>query len=72
MLLFDFSKFPVLKTSRLLLRQIVNEDANEMFALRSNPEIMQYIPREMPKTIDDAVKHIEYMQGLLENGECIN
>jgi len=72
MLLFDFSKFPVLETSRLQLRQIVNEDASEMFALRSNPEIMQYIPREMPKTIDDAVKHIEYMQGLLENGECIN
>ena len=72
MLIFDFSKFPVLETSRLLLRQIVNEDANEMFALRSNPEIMQYIPREMPKTIDDAVKHIEYMQGLLESGECIN
>lgn len=72
MLIFDFSSFPILETNRLVLRQIIKEDADEMFALRSNPEIMQYIPREMPKTIDDAVKHIEYMQGLLESGECIN
>lgn len=72
MLIFDFTDFPVLQTERLLLRQIINKDANEMFALRSNPEIMKYIPREMPKTIDDAIKHIEFMQGLLESGECIN
>lgn len=72
MLIFDFTDFPVLQTERLLLRQIIKDDANEMFALRSNPEIMQYIPREMPKTIDDAIKHIEFMQGLLESGECIN
>lgn len=72
MLIFDFTHFPVLHTERLLLRQIINEDANEMFALRSNPEIMKYIPREMPKNIDDAIAHIEFMQGLLESGECIN
>lgn len=72
MLIFDFTDFPVLHTERLLLRQITTEDADEMFALRSNPEIMKYIPREMPKTIDDAIKHIEFMQGLLESGECIN
>ncbi|WP_442787808.1 GNAT family N-acetyltransferase [Flavobacterium suncheonense] len=72
MLIFDFSDFPILETNRLLLRQIVKEDASEMFALRSNPEIMRYIPREMPKNIDDAINHIEYMQGLLDNNECIN
>lgn len=72
MLIFDFTDFPILQTERLLLRQISNDDADEMFSLRSNPEIMRFIPREMPKTIDDAVKHIEFMQGLLESGECIN
>ncbi|MGX7666192.1 GNAT family N-acetyltransferase [Flavobacterium pedocola] len=72
MLTFDFSDFPVLETDRLTLRQIRNEDAPELFALRSNPEVMQYIPREMPKQIDDAVKHIEFMRSLLEKGEAIN
>lgn len=72
MIEFSFSPFPILTTERLVLRQIVNEDANEMFALRSNPEIMKYIPREMPKTIDDAIKHIEFMQALLETKECLN
>lgn len=72
MITFDFTVFPVITTKRLILRQITNEDAPEMFALRSNPEIMKYIPRELPKTIDDAITHIEYMQGLLESNECIN
>lgn len=72
MLIFDFSKFPILETDRLLLRQIVKDDTPEMFSLRSNPEIMRFIPREMPKNLDDALKHIEFMQGLLESGECIN
>jgi len=72
MLIFDFTNFPILQTERLLLRQIIKEDANEMFALRSNPEIMKYIPRELPQSIDDATKHIEFMQGLLESSECIN
>lgn len=72
MLTFDFSIFPILQTERLTLRQIVKDDANEMFALRSNLEIMKYIPRELPKTLEDAVTHIEYMQGLLDNLECIN
>jgi len=72
MLIFDFTNFPILQTERLLLRQIIRDDANEMLALRSNPEIMKYIPREMPKTLDDAIKHIEFMQGLLESSECIN
>ncbi|HSD15530.1 MAG TPA: GNAT family N-acetyltransferase [Flavobacterium sp.] len=72
MLIFDFTVFPILTTERLILRQIINDDAPEMYALRSNPEIMKYIPRELPKTIDDAITHIKYMQGLLENHECIN
>ncbi|WP_313807509.1 GNAT family N-acetyltransferase [Flavobacterium sp.] len=72
MLQFDFSTFPILETERLLLRRIVIADAPQMFALRSNPEIMRYIPREMPKSIEDANAHIEFMQGLLESNECIN
>lgn len=72
MLVFDFTEFPLLETERLVLRQIIRDDANEMFALRSNPDIMKYIPRELPKTIDDAVVHIDFMQGLLEKQECIN
>lgn len=69
---FSFPPFKVLTTERLLLRKITIDDANEMFALRSNPEIMKYIPREMPKTVEDAIKHIEFMEDLLLKNECMN
>lgn len=72
MLHFNFSPFPVLETERLRLRQIALTDAEQMFQLRSNPEIMQYIPRELPKTIDDAIAHIHYMDELRQNNECLN
>ncbi|MEO4004784.1 GNAT family N-acetyltransferase [Flavobacterium sp. CAU 1735] len=72
MLHLNFSPFPILETDRLRLRQIVETDAEQMFQLRSNPETMQYIPRELPKTIDDAIAHINYMNDLRLNNECVN
>ena len=47
MLEFNFTPFPVIETERLLLRRITNDDVNEVFELRSNPETMKYIPRPL-------------------------
>ena len=68
----SFPAFTTVTTERLVLRQITVDDANEMFALRSNPEIMKYIPREMPKTVEDAIKHIAFMEDLYQKNECMN
>jgi [ribosomal protein S5]-alanine N-acetyltransferase len=72
MLEFNFSPFPVLETERLILRRIDVKDANEVFALRSNPENMKYIPRPLAKTIHDAVSHIELIDSKIINNEGIN
>ncbi|MBN9282947.1 MULTISPECIES: GNAT family N-acetyltransferase [unclassified Flavobacterium] len=72
MLDLNFSPFPILETERLRLRQITEQDGQEMFLLRSNPETMQYIPRELPKNIDDAIAHIQYMEELRLTNECLN
>lgn len=72
MLQIKFSPFPILETERLRLRQIVETDKEQMFLLRSNPEIMRYIPRELPKTIDDALDHIHHMEDLRLQNECLN
>ncbi len=58
MLEFNFSPFPIIETERLLLRRITNDDVNEVFELRSNPETMKYIPRPLAKTTEDALEHI--------------
>lgn len=64
--------FPVLETDRLVLRQVRNNDRQEMFQIRSNRETMQYIPRPLANTVDDADKLIEMINGFVERNERIN
>ena len=49
-----FTPFPILKTERLTLRQLVINDEQEIFTLRSDSEINKYLDRQISNTIDDA------------------
>ncbi|MFV8341944.1 GNAT family N-acetyltransferase [Flavobacterium sp. XS2P39] len=68
----NFSPFPNLETDRLLLRRVDENDVNEIFALRSNPETMKYIPRPLVKTTKDALEHIALIDSKIESNEGIN
>ena len=72
MLLINFSPFQTLETKRLLLRRVDNNDIKEVFALRSNPETMKYIPRPLLKNQDDALAHILMIETKIQNNEGIN
>ena len=72
MLDINFTPFPNLETERLYLRRVAKEDVNEIFALRSNKETMQYIPRPLVKTEEDAMAHIAMMDEKINNNEGIN
>lgn len=72
MLTINFHPFQNLQTERLLLRRLTNNDVEEVFALRSNPEIMKYIPRPLLKTKDEALAHIAMMEEKIENNIGIN
>ncbi len=50
----NFTPFPVLKTARMTLRQLKNSDDQEIFALRSNDEVNQYLDRKPSQSMDDA------------------
>ena len=50
----SFAPFPILKTERLTLRQLVINDEQEIFTLRSDSEINKYLDRQVSNTIDDA------------------
>lgn len=67
-----FSPFPVLETERLLLRQITHDDAEDVFIMRSDPEVMKYIPRPIAKSIEDANGVIKMMHEFWERDEKIN
>ena len=72
MLSFNFTPFPVIETERLLLKQITNDDVNEVFELRSNPETMKYIPRPLVKTTEDALEHIAMIEEKILSNTGIN
>jgi ribosomal-protein-alanine N-acetyltransferase len=64
----NFTPFPVLKTERLTLRQLVSEDANEIFALRSNNTVNKYLGRKPAQSIDDAKTFIQAIhENILRN-----
>ncbi len=72
MLTINFHPFKNLKTQRLLLRRIDNNDVNEVFKLRSNAETMKYIPRPLVTNIDEALAHIKMIDDKIINNEGIN
>lgn len=67
-----FTPFPTLETERLLLRKLRSEDAADVFIMRSDPLVMQYIPRPLAITVEDAAAVIQMMSDFLEKGEKIN
>src|SRR5437868_14976345 len=71
MLTLDFSDFPVLETERLLLRNITIDDAPEVFFLRSDKQVMQYLDREPCRSIEEAKAFIEMILGMLKKNESI-
>jgi [ribosomal protein S5]-alanine N-acetyltransferase len=68
----NFTPFPVLETRRLLLRRVTNDDVNEVFAMRSNPATMKYIPRPLITNTDEALDHIAMIDSKVINNEGIN
>lgn len=71
MLTFCFQPFPILETSRLLLKQLSQADAERLHAIRSQKEAMQFIPRPLSSGIDDANALIEKMLDLTLKNDCI-
>jgi ribosomal-protein-alanine N-acetyltransferase len=68
MITINFHPFQNLETERLLLRRIDKNDADEVLAMRGNPEIMKYIPRPLAKTKEDALEHIAMIEEkIIEN-----
>ena len=71
MLQLNFTPFPVLTTPRLILRPFTYADAADLFEMRSNADIMQYIARPLTKTLDDAIDLIKVINDLLSSNNGI-
>lgn len=72
MLTINFHPFQNLETERLLLRRLDDNDAQEVLALRGNPETMKYIPRPLAKNKEEALEHIAMIEDKIVNNIGIN
>lgn len=71
MLYPNFNPFPVLKTERLILRRFTYDDTADLFELRSDADIMQYIARPLAKTHNDALDLIKVIDELIAGNNGI-
>ncbi len=71
MLDITFGTFPELKTNRLLLRQMLDSDAEALFQYRSNPQVMQYFGRPLMQGIAEAEQFISTIHANFEKNEGI-
>lgn len=72
MIEFSFSPFPDLISERLRFRKINADDVAEMFALRSDPEVMKFVPRPLAKNPQEALDHIELINSKIDSNDGIN
>ena len=54
----NINTIPILKTERLILKQISTEDAQAIFDLRSDPEINEFLDRKLCETTEEAKSFI--------------
>ncbi len=58
-LTFNFNPFPVLETERLTLRELRMSDVNEVYYMRSHPDVMKYIGVPLAANVTEAADYIE-------------
>lgn len=66
-----FNNFPVLKTNKLTLREIRISDAEQIFKMRSNGRLNQFIARPNMSNYEDSVKLAEKTRLAYENKQAI-
>lgn len=62
----NFTTFPILTTERLTLRQLSVDDKQDIFTLRTDPEINKYLDRQPCKTTEDALNFINKVNDNIE------
>lgn len=67
-----FNKFPELESERLILREFKQEDATDLFLIRSNDDVMNYMDSYRHKSIQDSEKEIIKIQESYKNKAGIN
>lgn len=64
-------KFPLIETDRLILREVQNEDSNDMFSYLSDKNVVKHMGLEPFQTEKDVLEEIEWYQKIYKEGTGI-
>ena len=67
----DFNKFPKLKTQRLILRNLENQDYERIHKLHSDPIVNSFVGRDNSSNLEKAKTYIIRMNNLIAKNECL-
>lgn len=68
----EFEPFPVLETSRLILRRFRLADASDLFEMRSNPDMLDYSDGRVDEYLEDTIKYIKLINTGIDKKKWIN
>lgn len=68
----NFTPFPVIRTERLLMRQITMKDVNDSFRHRSDPELYKHLIRPPARDISEAEEFVRRVMTADANGDGIH
>ena len=71
MLTIQLPAFPVLTTERMVLRELRHSDAEAVFAMRSDPLVMQHVARPLATTLADATALIDRITGMVAANDAV-
>ncbi len=69
--MYNFNPFPYLKTSSFILGSLTKSDAEQIFKLRSDPRVNQYLDRPIMNNLDEANLFIESRLNDLEKNRGV-
>jgi [ribosomal protein S5]-alanine N-acetyltransferase len=67
-----FDSFPVLETGRLILRDFSRRDIHDLFQIRSDPKVMEFMGCAAHQSMTDSEEMIFDMLGSFSNKSGIN
>src|ERR1051325_9808334 len=66
-----FREMPVIRTPRLILRKLSMEDAEQMFAYASDPQMTRFTTWDTHRSIDDTLAFLAEAERRYEDGKPI-
>ncbi len=66
-----FNPFPILENNSIRLRRITMDDASDLFAIRSDINVVKYLGRDRNKDISETIDNINLVEDMINREEGI-